>query len=104
MAITHEEIFGPVSALIRFDTEAEGLAMANDVAAGLAGYVFTRDVSRVFRVVEALNCGIVGVNDGLPSVAAAPFGGVKDSGLGREGGHQGLDEYLDTKYVCIGLA
>ena len=103
MAITREEIFGPVSALIRFESEAEGLALANDVAAGLAGYVFTRDVSRTFRVVEALNCGIVAVNDGLPSVAAAPFGGVKDSGLGREGGHQGLEEYLDTKYVCIGL-
>ena len=103
MAITQEEIFGPVAALIRFESEAEGVALANDVTAGLAGYVFTRDVSRMFRVVEAMNCGIVAVNDGLPSVAAAPFGGVKESGLGREGGHQGLEEYLDTKYVCIGL-
>jgi succinate-semialdehyde dehydrogenase / glutarate-semialdehyde dehydrogenase len=103
MGVLKEEIFGPVAPLIRFETEAQGIAMANDSTVGLAGYVFTRDVGRVFRVVEALQCGIVAVNDGLPSVAAAPFGGVKESGLGREGGHQGLDEYLDTKYVCIGI-
>ena len=103
MGVLKEEIFGPVAPLIRFETEPQGIAMANDSTVGLAGYVFTRDVGRVFRVVEALQCGIVAVNDGLPSVAAAPFGGVKDSGLGREGGHQGLDEYLDTKYVCVGV-
>jgi len=103
MGVLKEEIFGPVAPLIRFETEAQGVAMANDSSVGLAGYVFTQNVSRVFRVVEALQCGIVAVNDGLPSVAAAPFGGVKESGLGREGGHQGLDEYLDTKYVCIGI-
>ena len=103
MGVLREEIFGPVAPLIRFETEAQGIAMANDSSVGLAGYVFTQNVGRVFRVVEALQCGIVAVNDGLPSVAAAPFGGVKESGLGREGGHQGLDEYLDTKYVCIGI-
>ncbi len=103
MGVMSEEIFGPVAPLIRFETEAQGVAMANDSAVGLAAYVFTRDIGRTFRVVEALQCGIVAVNDGLPSVAAAPFGGVKESGLGREGGHQGLDEYLDTKYVCIGI-
>ena len=103
MAIMQEEAFGPVAALIRFETEAQAIALANDVNVGLASYVFTRDVARVFRVVEALAFGIVAVNDGLQSVAVAPFGGVKDSGLGREGGHQGLDEYLDTKYVCIGI-
>ena len=103
MGVLKEEIFGPVAPLIRFESEAQGVAMANDSSVGLAGYVFTQDIGRTFRVVEALQCGIVAVNDGLPSVAAAPFGGVKDSGLGREGGHQGLDEYLDTKYVCIGI-
>jgi len=103
MAMLKEEIFGPVAPLIRFETEAQGVAMANDSSVGLAGYVFTQNVGRVFRVVEALQCGIVAVNDGLPSVAAAPFGGIKESGLGREGGRQGLDEYLDTKYVCIGI-
>jgi len=101
--VMSEEIFGPVAPLIRFESEEQGVAMANDTAVGLAAYVFTRDIGRTFRVVEALQCGIVAVNDGLPSVAAAPFGGVKESGLGREGGHQGLDEYLDTKYVCIGI-
>ena len=104
MEIFQAEIFGPVAALIQFETEAEAIRMANAVAVGLAGYVFTRDIGRMFRVVEALDCGIVAVNDGLPSVAAAPFGGMKESGLGREGGHQGLEEYLDTKYVCIGAA
>ena len=104
MGVLKEEIFGPVAPLIRFETEAQGVAMANDSTVGLAGYVFTRDIGRTFRVVEALQCGIVAVNDGLPTVAAAPFGGVKESGLGREGGHQGLEEYLDTKYVCIGIA
>jgi succinate-semialdehyde dehydrogenase / glutarate-semialdehyde dehydrogenase len=103
MQIAHEEIFGPVAPVVRFETEAEGIAMANNASVGLAAYVFTRDLSRTFRVAEALEVGIVAINDGVPAVAVAPFGGVKESGLGREGGRQGLDEYMDTKYVCIGL-
>jgi len=104
MDILGEEIFGPVAPLIRFETEAEVLAKANDVSVGLAAYVFTRDLSRTIRLTEGLQSGIVAVNDSVPAVAVAPFGGVKESGLGREGGRQGLDEFLDTKYVCIGLA
>jgi len=103
MKVMSEEIFGPVAPLIRFDDEASAIAMANEVSVGLAAYAFTRDLSRSIRLAEALQVGIVSLNDGLPSVAVAPFGGVKDSGLGREGGRQGLDEYMDTKFVCIGL-
>ena len=103
MQIMSEEIFGPVAPLVRFDQEAEAVAMANEVSVGLAAYAFTRDLSRGIRLAEALEVGIVALNDGLPAVAVAPFGGVKDSGVGREGGRQGLDEYMDTKYVCIGL-
>ncbi len=104
MHILEEEIFGPVAPLVRFDTEAEVLAEANAVEAGLAAYLFTRDLSRTIRLTEGLQAGIVAVNDGLPSVAAAPFGGIKQSGIGREGGRQGLEEYMDTKYICIGVA
>ncbi len=104
MAIFREEVFGPVAALIRFETEEEGVRLANQASVGLAGYVFTRDIGRTFRVSEALEYGIVSVNEGLPSVAVAPFGGVKESGLGREGGRQGLEEYLETKYICLGVA
>jgi succinate-semialdehyde dehydrogenase/glutarate-semialdehyde dehydrogenase len=89
--------------LIRFETEAQALAMANDSTVGLAAYVYTRDLSRSIRMSEGLQAGIIGINDTLPSVAVAPFGGVKDSGLGREGGRQGLDEYMDTKFVCVGV-
>jgi succinate-semialdehyde dehydrogenase / glutarate-semialdehyde dehydrogenase len=103
MKIMSEEIFGPVAPLVRFDDEASAIAMANEVSVGLAAYAFTRDLSRSIRLAEALQVGIVSLNDGLPSVAVAPFGGVKDSGLGREGGRQGLDEYMDTKFVCIGV-
>jgi succinate-semialdehyde dehydrogenase/glutarate-semialdehyde dehydrogenase len=103
MHVMSEEIFGPVAPLVRFDSEASAISMANDVSVGLAAYAFTRDLSRSIRLAEALQVGIVSLNDGLPSVAVAPFGGVKDSGLGREGGRQGLDEYMDTKFVCIGL-
>jgi succinate-semialdehyde dehydrogenase / glutarate-semialdehyde dehydrogenase len=103
MNVMSEEIFGPVAPLVRFDSEASAISMANDVSVGLAAYAFTRDLSRSIRLAEALQVGIVSLNDGLPSVAVAPFGGVKDSGLGREGGRQGLDEYMDTKFVCIGL-
>ena len=103
MRILEEETFGPVAPVIPFDEDAEAVAAANATSAGLAAYVWTRDLSRAFRVSEALDFGIVGVNDGVPSTPQAPFGGVKFSGLGREGGHQGIAEYLDTQYVSLGL-
>lgn len=103
MLVAREETFGPVAPLIPFEDEAEALRMANDTPFGLAAYFFTRDISRVWRVAEGLEYGIIGVNDGLPSTAQAPFGGVKQSGLGREGGPTGIDEYLDLKYVSLGL-
>lgn len=104
MRIAMEETFGPVAPLIRFDTEAEAIALANDTEYGLAAYFYTRDASRLIRVAEALEFGIVGANDALPSTPQAPFGGVKASGLGREGGKYGLDLFLETKYVSIGVA
>ena len=104
MRISNEETFGPVAPLVRFETEAEAIAMANDTEYGLAAYFYTRDASRVIRVAEALEYGIVGANDALPSTPQAPFGGMKGSGLGREGGRYGLDVFLETKYVSIGVA
>lgn len=103
MLVTQEETFGPVAPLIPFDTEDEVLAMANNTPFGLASYFYTRDVSRVIRVAEKLEFGIIGANDALPSTAQAPFGGVKQSGLGREGGAFGIDEYLEVKYLSLGL-
>lgn len=103
MLVAREETFGPVAPLIPFDEEDEVVAQANDTLYGLAAYFYTRDVSRVFRVAERLEYGIIGANDALPSVAQAPFGGVKHSGLGREGGSVGIDEYLEVKYVSLGL-
>ena len=100
--VFREETFGPVAALFRFDTEAEAIALANDTDAGLAAYAYTRDYARVARVSERLEYGMVGMNTGIVSSAAAPFGGVKESGLGREGGSTGTDEYLESKYVCVG--
>jgi succinate-semialdehyde dehydrogenase/glutarate-semialdehyde dehydrogenase len=99
MAIMIEETFGPVAPVVRFEDEADAIAMANDTPHGLAAYLYTRDASRLIRVAEALEYGIIGANDGLPSTPQAPFGGFKESGLGREGGRWGLDEYLETKYV-----
>ena len=103
MRIASEEIFGPVAPLFRFSTEEEGIRLANDTPFGLASYFFAGDVARIFRVSEGLEYGLVGVNTGLMSTELAPFGGFKESGIGREGGHQGIDEYLETKYVAIGL-
>ena len=101
MRVAREEIFGPVAPLFRFHTEEEAIHMANDTEFGLASYFFARDVGRIFRVSEALEYGMVGVNTGLISTETAPFGGVKSSGLGREGSRHGLDDYLEIKYVCI---
>jgi len=103
MAIMTEETFGPVAPVVRFDDEADAIAKANDTPYGLAAYLYTRDASRLMRVAEALEYGIIGANDGLPSTPQAPFGGFKESGLGREGGKWGLDEYLETKYISWGL-
>ena len=102
MRVMKEEIFGPVAPVFRFEKEEEAVAMANDTELGLACYFYSNDLSRVFRVMEGLKYGMVGVNEGLITTVEAPFGGVKESGLGREGGHQGIEDYLDTKYVCIG--
>ena len=88
--------------LIRFKTEDEAVALANASEFGLAGYFYSRDVSRVFRVAEAMECGMVGVNEALISNEVAPFGGTKESGLGREGSKYGLDDFMEVKYVCIG--
>lgn len=103
MKVAHEETFGPLAAVFPFDDEESAVAMANDTEYGLAAYFYSRDLGRVWRVADALEYGMVGINTGLISNAAAPFGGVKASGLGREGGHQGLDEFLETKYLCIDL-
>jgi succinate-semialdehyde dehydrogenase/glutarate-semialdehyde dehydrogenase len=102
MRISQEEIFGPVAPLYRFSTEQEAIALANDTPYGLAAYLYDGDIGRVWRVSEGLDYGMVGVNTGLMSTEVAPFGGYKESGIGREGSHQGLDEYLETKYIAIG--
>jgi len=100
-AILREEIFGPVAPLVTFDTEAEGIRLANDTEYGLVAYAFTRDLNRGLRLAEELDVGMFGLNTGIVSNPAAPFGGVKQSGLGREGGFEGIDEYLETRYVGI---
>lgn len=102
MLISREEVFGPVAPLLRFKTEEEAINIANDTNAGLAAYVFTSNMQRSWRIAEALEYGIVGVNEGLVSTEVAPFGGFKQSGLGREGSKYGMDEYLEIKYVCLG--
>jgi succinate-semialdehyde dehydrogenase/glutarate-semialdehyde dehydrogenase len=102
MLVTREETFGPVAPVMRFKTEAEAIALANATEFGLAAYFYSRDIGRIFRVGEALESGMVGVNTGLISVAEVPFGGVKQSGLGREGARQGMDDYIEVKYLCIG--
>ena len=100
--IFREETFGPVAPLFRFKTEAEGIAMANDTQFGLAAYFYARDMGRIVRVAEGLEVGIVGVNEGIISTEVAPFGGVKQSGLGREGSKYGIEDYLEIKYVALG--
>ena len=102
MRVFREEIFGPVAPLFKFATEDEAIRMANDTEYGLACYFYARDIGRIWRVGEALEYGIVGINDGIISNEAAPFGGVKESGQGREGSKYGLDDYLEIKYLCIG--
>ena len=103
MLVMREETFGPVAPVIAFDTEAEVIAAANNTPFGLAAYLWTADLARAVRVTESLEYGIIGLNDPVPSTAQAPFGGIKQSGFGREGGHWGLDEYLYVKYVSMAL-
>ncbi|HEX7007695.1 MAG TPA: NAD-dependent succinate-semialdehyde dehydrogenase [Alphaproteobacteria bacterium] len=102
MKVSREETFGPVAPLYRFKNDEDAIRLANDTEFGLAAYFYSRDLGRVWRVAEALECGIVGVNTGLISTEVAPFGGVKESGIGREGSRHGIDEYLEIKYVCMG--
>jgi len=102
MRVAREETFGPVAPLFRFETEDDVIRMANDTEFGLAAYFYTRDLARSWRLQEALEYGIVSVNTGLFSTEVAPFGGVKESGVGREGSRYGIDDYTELKYVCIG--
>lgn len=102
MRIAREEIFGPVSAVIKFETESEAVSMANDSEYGLACYCYTKDLGRAFRMTDQLQYGLVGVNEGIITTPEAPFGGMNESGLGSEGGSRGIDEYLNTQYSCIG--
>ncbi|MFT6690448.1 MAG: succinate-semialdehyde dehydrogenase/glutarate-semialdehyde dehydrogenase [Colwellia sp.] len=102
MPVAKNEIFGPVSPIIAFDNEAEVIAMANDTEFGLAAYFYARDIGTIWRVAEGLEYGMIGINEGIISNAAAPFGGVKQSGSGREGSKYGLDDYLEIKYLCLG--
>ncbi len=103
MDIVHEEIFGPIATLIRFNDESEVISRANNTIYGLAAYFFSRDVNRVYRVAEKLQSGMVGINTGLISNEVAPFGGVKQSGLGKEGSRYGIEDYLSIKYLCIDI-
>lgn len=102
MLCSHEETFGPLAPVIKFDTEEEAVAIANATDVGLAGYFYSQDPAQIWRVAEQLEVGMVGVNEGLISSVECPFGGVKQSGLGREGSRYGIDEYLELKYVCFG--
>ena len=102
MLCAREETFGPVAPLFRFTTEAEAIALANDTEYGLAAYFYSRDVGRVWRVAESLEYGIVGINEGIISTEVAPFGGVKQSCIGREGSKYGTEDFLEVKYLCMG--
>ena len=101
MLVAHEETFGPLAPVFRFKDEDEVIRLANDTPFGLASYFYARDLGRVWRVAEALEYGMVGVNSGMITTEVAPFGGVKESGLGREGSHHGIDEYVEIKYVMM---
>ena len=103
MAIVREEIFGPVAPLIRFDSEEQAIALANDTPYGLAAYFYAGNLGRIWRVAEGLEYGMVGINEGMLSTEVAPFGGVKESGVGREGSKYGIDEYLEIKYLCMNI-
>ena len=102
MLLANEEIFGPVAPVFRFKTEEQVLQMGNDTEFGLASYFYSKDVARCWRVAEALECGMVGINEGLISTALAPFGGIKESGMGREGSKYGMDYFMEIKYLCFG--
>ncbi len=102
MLIFREETFGPVAPVFRFKTEDEAIRLANDTEFGLAAYFYGRDIGRVWRVAEALEYGIVGINEGIISTEVAPFGGMKESGNGREGSKYGIEDYLEIKYLCMG--
>jgi succinate-semialdehyde dehydrogenase/glutarate-semialdehyde dehydrogenase len=102
MLVAREETFGPVAPLFRFGSEAEAVQMANDTPYGLAAYFYSRDLGRAWRVAEALEYGMVGINAGVISTEVAPFGGIKESGLGREGSRYGIEEFLELKYICMG--
>ena len=102
MAMSSEETFGPVAGITRFATEQEAVGKANDTPYGLSAYFYSRDMGRIWRVSEALEYGILGINTGVISTEVAPFGGVKESGIGREGSSYGIDEWLEIKYLCMG--
>jgi succinate-semialdehyde dehydrogenase/glutarate-semialdehyde dehydrogenase len=102
MGVCGDEILGPVASVLRFKDEDEAIALANNTRTGLAAYFYTTNISRAFRVMEALECGVVGINESLVFNEVAPFGGIKESGMGREGSHSGVEEYLEPKYVCFG--
>ena len=102
MAVAKNEIFGPVAPLIKFDDEEQAISIANDTNVGLASYIYTRDIGRIWRVSEKLEYGMVGINEGIISNEMAPFGGIKESGMGREGSKYGIEDYLEIKYLCMG--
>ena len=103
MKVSKEETFGPMAPLFKFDDVDDVISMANDTIFGLAAYFYAKDLSRVYKVAEALEYGIIGVNTGIISTEVAPFGGIKQSGLGREGSHHGMDEYMEMKYICMAV-
>ena len=102
MLVAREETFGPLAPLFRFETDDEAIRMANDTEFGLASYFYSRDINRIWKVAEALEYGMVGINTGLISTEVAPFGGMKESGIGREGSKYGIEEFLEVKYLCMG--
>ena len=102
MLVARDETFGPLAPVFKFETEEEAIQMANDTEFGLASYFYSRDIGRIWRVAEALEYGIVGINEGIISTEIAPFGGMKESGIGREGSKYGIEEFLEVKYLCMG--